>query len=60
MMLEYSVKADVEGERVDKYLSEYLEDLTRNRIQKLMDDRMITVNGKEVKSNYKLEKSSSY
>ena len=55
MMLEYSVKADVAGERVDKYLSEYLEDLTRNRIQKLMDDKMITVNGKEVKSNYKLK-----
>ena len=55
MMLEYSVKADVEGERVDKYLSEYLDDLTRNRIQKLMDDKMITVNGKEVKSNYKLK-----
>ena len=40
--------------RVDKYLSEQLTDFSRSRIQKLLEDQMVTVNGKVVKANYKV------
>ena len=42
------------GTRIDKYLSQELEDVSRSRIQKLLDDGDITVDDKCVKSNYKL------
>ena len=45
---------DDKGTRIDKYLSQELEDVSRSRIQKLLDDGNITVDGKCVKSNYKL------
>lgn len=40
--------------RLDKYLSEQLEELSRQRIQKLIDDEKIFVNGKVSKASYKL------
>ena len=42
------------GARIDKYLSQELEDISRSRIQKLLDDGNITVDGRIVKSNYKI------
>ena len=45
------------GQRIDKYLSEQLSDLTRSYLQKLLKDGGVTVNGKTVKSNYKLSKN---
>ena len=39
------------GTRIDKYLSQELEDVSRSRIQKLLDDGDITVDDKCVKSN---------
>ena len=42
------------GERIDRFLSVDLEDLSRSYIQKLLKDGGITVNGKSVKANYKL------
>ena len=42
------------GTRIDKYLSQELEDVSRSRIQKLLDDGDIMVDDKCVKSNYKL------
>lgn len=39
--------------RIDRYLTEYFQDFTRNRIQKLLDDGLVTVNQKVVKANYK-------
>ena len=41
-------------ERIDVFLSKETE-LTRTRIQQLIKDGMITVNGKKIKSSYKLE-----
>lgn len=41
--------------RIDKYLCEYLEEYTRNRIQKLLEDNMVEVNEKPVKANYKVK-----
>lgn len=40
--------------RIDKYIAENVDDLTRSYIQKLIEDGLILVNGKQVKSNYKL------
>ena len=42
------------GERIDKFLGENLDDLSRSYIQKLLKDGLILVNGKKVKANYKL------
>lgn len=42
------------GQRIDKYLSEQLADLSRSYLQKLLKDGGVEVNGKTVKSNYKL------
>lgn len=48
------VEAEAQGIRIDKYLSEQEESLSRSYIQKLIDDQFVTVNGKPVKSNYKV------
>ncbi len=48
-------KSDVENERVDIYLSEKIEQLSRGNIQKLAKNNLILVNGKAIKSNYKLK-----
>ena len=45
------------GERIDKYLSEQLEDMTRSHIQKLIKENMVRVNGMAVKLNFKLSAS---
>ena len=42
------------GTRIDKYLSEELPDISRSYIQKLIKEEQITVNGKVVKANYKV------
>lgn len=44
---------DETGKRIDKYISEKL-DLTRSRIQKLIDDGMVSINGKTAKSSVKV------
>lgn len=44
------------GERIDSFLSGKT-DLTRTRIQQLIKDRNITVNGKPTKSSYKIEEN---
>ena len=49
-----TVKVDNGGKRLDAYLAEALENLTRSRIQKLIAEGCITVNGGNVRSNYKL------
>ena len=47
------VDIDDKNTRIDKYLSDELADVSRSRIQKLLDEGMITVNNNKVKSNYK-------
>ena len=44
------------GKRIDVYIAEYNEELSRSRVQKLIENGLVTVNGKAVKSNYKLRK----
>lgn len=47
------------SDRVDKYLSEKLLDMSRSHIQKLIKDENVFVNQKSVKANYKLSKGDS-
>ncbi len=49
-----NVSSDFENERIDKLLAETLEGYTRSKIQKLIELNNITVNGKNIKSSYKL------
>lgn len=44
-----------ENIRIDKFLADKLEGITRSRIQKLVEDGYVTVDGHTVKSNYKLK-----
>lgn len=53
-MKEYFTIESQEGERVDRYLSEELEDRSRSYIQKLIKENHVLVNGKPVKANYRL------
>ena len=53
-MEELHLTADRSGERIDRFLSDDLENLSRSYIQKLLKDGGVLVNGKAVKPNYKL------
>ena len=50
----FIVDIDDKNTRIDKYLSDELADVSRSRIQKLLDEGTITVNNNKVKSNYRL------
>lgn len=51
---EFVVTADERKKRLDKYLSDVNEDLSRSYIQQLIDEGKVTVNGTEEKSRYKV------
>lgn len=53
-----TVDENEEGERIDLFLSKKT-GITRTRIQQLIKDEMITVNGKKSKSSYKVKKNDS-
>ena len=40
--------------RIDKLISEFEKDFSRSKIQKLIDDNKVKVNGEIVKSSYKV------
>lgn len=52
---ERTIVEDQAGERLDKVMSEELDELSRTMIQKLVKDGDIKVNEKEVKPNYRLQ-----
>ncbi|WP_097004173.1 RluA family pseudouridine synthase [Lacrimispora amygdalina] len=54
MNQEYNVLAEEAGNRIDRYLSERNQEISRSYIQKLLKDESVLVNGKTVKSNYKV------
>ena len=42
-------------ERLDKYVSSLLEDVSRSTVQKMIDEEYIFVNGEHKKANYVLK-----
>lgn len=51
----YHIESEQAGVRIDKYLSTMLEDSSRSFLQNLIEKELVSVNGKKVKSNYKLK-----
>ena len=54
-MKDFIVEKDSETKRIDAYLSEKLEDVSRVAIQRLLTNAKILVNGKKVKASYKVQ-----
>ena len=54
MAMQFIIEEEQSGERIDKFLSEALPDLSRSYIQKLIKEEQVTVNQKNIKANYKL------
>ena len=52
--LHLSVSADNEGERLDAFLASHIEGWSRARLQRLIEEADVLVNGRAVKSSYKL------
>jgi len=50
----FVVDEEFAGERVDKYLAEQMEDISRSQIQKLIKEGLVSVNGKECKPSHHL------
>lgn len=50
----YSVESTDINKRIDHYLNEELEEVSRSALQRLIEKGNITVNGKSVNKNYKL------
>ena len=50
----YTVEAEEEGVRTDRFLAEKMEDLSRSYLQKLLKDGQVFVNGKPVRASYKV------
>ena len=54
-LLEFTAADEEAGVRIDRCLSDKYEYLSRSYLQKLLKDQGVTVNGKIVKANYKLQ-----
>lgn len=50
----FIVKEEYIGKRIDLFLSEKIENISRSQAQKLIDEKNVYVNNKNIKSNYKL------
>lgn len=50
----FIVSEESEGERIDKYLNELMDSLSRSYIRKLLDSENVTVNNASVKANYRV------
>lgn len=59
-MKEFSIDRNTEGQRIDRYLSDELEDRSRSYIQKIMKEGYVKVNQKPVKSNYRLSLATAW
>lgn len=53
-MIQEFIVEGADGLRIDRYLSEKMDGLSRSYLQKLLKDGGVTVNGSAVKSNYKV------
>ena len=50
----FKIDPELSGERIDKFLSRNLEDVSRSRIQKLITEGKVLVNGARVSKHHKL------
>lgn len=53
------VEPDEEGSRIDKFLSDYFDNLTRSFIQNVIKNGNVSVNGKMAKSNHRLKEGDT-
>jgi len=53
--LTFIIEEEFEGERIDKYLSMFIDSFSRSYIQKLIDNEDIKVNDKKIKSSYSVK-----
>lgn len=51
----FIVTDEMEGERIDKFLTGLMDSLSRSYVQKLLTNRNITVNEINIKANYKIK-----
>lgn len=49
----FTVTEEFVDERIDKFLAQMIEGYTRSKVQKLVDENLIKVNNKNIKSSYK-------
>ncbi len=56
-ILNFTAEAEDAGKRLDVYLSEKIEDWSRARLQRLIDDEDVLINGKKTKSSFKLREN---
>lgn len=54
MTIQFTISYEQAEMRIDKFLSEALPDFSRSFIQKMIKEEQVTVNGKPIKANYKL------
>jgi len=54
MSRQYSLQADVQGARLDKFLGERCPELSRTHAQKLIAEGLVTVNGRVARASLKL------
>lgn len=54
---EFLALKDDENKRIDSFLNNNLEDVSRNRIQKLIEEKQVLVNNKSINKNYKLKEN---
>ena len=55
--LNLTVKAENAGVRIDKFISENADGITRSATAKLIEDGNVTVDGKEISKNYKCKEN---
>ena len=48
---EFEVSSEYEGMRLDKYLSEQIEEATRSYLEKLIDNNFVKINSKIINKN---------
>lgn len=54
-MNSWVVEKESDNIRIDRFISEHMDDISRSYIQKLIKDGLVTVNLKPVKANYKVK-----
>lgn len=56
-ILKLRVEEQSDKKRIDAYISEQKENFTRSKVQRLIEEQKITVNGKKIKSSYKVQEN---